>query len=59
MGKQAADRNRQLGCNGWSLILARLSDDPELADEVLAETRAWIGRCEAEGSLSKASRSDP
>jgi TetR/AcrR family transcriptional repressor of nem operon len=25
-----------------AVILARLSDDPELSDEVLAQTRAWI-----------------
>jgi TetR/AcrR family transcriptional repressor of nem operon len=26
-----------------ALILARLSDDPRLSDELLAETRAWLG----------------
>jgi hypothetical protein len=25
-----------------ALVLARLSDDPRLGDEILAETRAWI-----------------
>jgi TetR/AcrR family transcriptional repressor of nem operon len=26
-----------------AVILARLSDDPRLADEVLVQTRAWLG----------------
>jgi TetR/AcrR family transcriptional repressor of nem operon len=54
---------RQIAIGSWAamvgaLILARLSDDPELADEVLAQTRAWIGRFDAEGSLSAGPRSD-
>jgi TetR/AcrR family transcriptional repressor of nem operon len=46
-GTPAARRQAAIG--SWSamvgaLILARMSDDPALADEVLAETRAFIGR---------------
>jgi TetR/AcrR family transcriptional repressor of nem operon len=46
-GMDAAER-RQAAIGSWAamvgaVILARLSDDPELSDEVLAGTRAWIG----------------
>jgi TetR/AcrR family transcriptional regulator, transcriptional repressor for nem operon len=39
---------RRAAIGAWAamvgaLMLARLSDDPALSDEVLAETRAWIG----------------
>jgi TetR/AcrR family transcriptional regulator, transcriptional repressor for nem operon len=42
----AAER-RRAAIGGWAamvgaMILARVSDDPALSDEVLAETRAWI-----------------
>ena len=50
-GETPAER-RQAAIGSWSamvgaLILARMSDDPALADEVLAQTRAFIGREEA------------
>ena len=40
---------RQAAIGSWAamvgaVILARMSDDPSLSDEILAETRAWIGR---------------
>ncbi len=40
---------RQAAIGSWSamvgaMILARMADDPELSDEVLAATSAWIGR---------------
>ncbi|MEA1833362.1 helix-turn-helix domain-containing protein [Methylobacterium durans] len=40
---------RRAAIGSWAamvgaLVLARLSDDPRLSDEVLAETRAWIGQ---------------
>lgn len=42
-----APARRRAAIGSWSamvgaLILARAVDDPELADEILAETRAWI-----------------
>jgi TetR/AcrR family transcriptional regulator, transcriptional repressor for nem operon len=45
-GTTAAKR-RRAAIGSWSamvgaVILARLSDDPKLADEVLSQTRAWI-----------------
>ncbi len=46
-GTDAAER-RQAAIGSWAamvgaIILARLSDDPQLSDEILRETRAWIG----------------
>ena len=46
------EARRQAAIGSWSamvgaVILARMSDDPALADEVLAQTRAFIGREEA------------
>ena len=46
-GEDAAAR-RRAAIGAWSamiggVILARISDDPALAQEVLDETRAWIG----------------
>ena len=40
---------RQAAIGSWSamvgaVILARMSDDPELSDEILTQTRAWIDR---------------
>ncbi|HEY3696432.1 helix-turn-helix domain-containing protein [Phenylobacterium sp.] len=45
-GDGPAER-RRAAIGSWAamvgaVILARLSDDPELSDEMLAETRAWI-----------------
>lgn len=45
-GETEAER-RQAAIGAWAamvgaVILARLSDDPELADEMLEQTRAWI-----------------
>ncbi|MEQ1609971.1 MAG: helix-turn-helix domain-containing protein [Hyphomonadaceae bacterium] len=45
-GKRAADR-RRAAIGSWSamlgaVILARAVDDPDLSDEILKETRAWI-----------------
>jgi TetR/AcrR family transcriptional repressor of nem operon len=45
-GRSAVDR-RRAAIGSWAamvgaLVLARLSDDPRLGDEILAETRAWI-----------------
>jgi len=45
-GKTAAEK-RRAAIGSWSamvgaLIMARLSDDPALSDELLAQTRAWI-----------------
>jgi len=42
-----AAKKRQAAIGNWSamvgaLILARISDDPKLAEEVLAQTKAWI-----------------
>jgi TetR/AcrR family transcriptional repressor of nem operon len=47
-GATAADR-RQAAIGSWAamvggLVLARMSDDPALSDEVLAQTRAFIDR---------------
>lgn len=47
-GADAAAR-RQAAIGGWAamvgaMILARMSDDPALSDDVLAETSAWIRR---------------
>lgn len=46
-GEDAAAR-RRAAIGAWSamvgaVILSRMSDDPELAREILEETRAWIG----------------
>jgi TetR/AcrR family transcriptional repressor of nem operon len=46
-GRNAAER-RRAAIGSWSamvgaLILARLSDDLILSDEILRETRTWIG----------------
>ena len=40
-------RKRQVAIGGWAamvgaMILARASDDPELSDEILDQTRAWL-----------------
>jgi TetR/AcrR family transcriptional repressor of nem operon len=40
---------RRAAIGTWSamvgaVILARMSDDPELSDEILTQTRAWIDR---------------
>lgn len=45
-GNTPAER-RRAAIGGWAamvgaMILARMGDDPQLSDEVLAETRAWI-----------------
>lgn len=45
-GETDAER-RQAAIGSWSamvgaVILSRISEDPDLADEVLAQTRAWI-----------------
>lgn len=45
-GNTPAER-RRAAIGGWAamvgaVILARMGDDPQLSDEVLAETRAWI-----------------
>ncbi|MDE1150040.1 MAG: helix-turn-helix domain containing protein [Azospirillaceae bacterium] len=44
-----AEERRRAAIGGWSamvgaVILARLVDDPALADELLAGTRAWLDR---------------
>lgn len=49
-GEDAARRRAAIG--SWAamvgaVILARLSDDPALSEEVLRETRAWIGERES------------
>jgi TetR/AcrR family transcriptional regulator, transcriptional repressor for nem operon len=46
-GATAAER-RRAAIGSWAamvgaVILARLSDDPRLADDILTETRTWIG----------------
>jgi TetR/AcrR family transcriptional regulator, transcriptional repressor for nem operon len=43
---------RQAAIGGWAamvgaVVLARLCDDPELSNEILESTRAWIGEREA------------
>ncbi|MCJ2094109.1 TetR/AcrR family transcriptional regulator [Methylobacterium sp. J-072] len=50
-GADAADSEaaRQAAIGSWAamvgaMIFARMSDDPDLSDEVLAQTRAWIAR---------------
>lgn len=55
-GRDAAEK-RQAAIGSWAamvgaVILARLSDDPALADEVLTQTRTWIDR----KSATRASR---
>jgi TetR/AcrR family transcriptional repressor of nem operon len=55
-GSELAER-RQQAIGSWAamvgaLILARLSDDPKLSDEVLTETRAWIAGAAARQSPS-------
>lgn len=47
-GSDEAEK-RQAAIGTWAamvggVILARMSDDPELSNEVLAQTRAWINR---------------
>jgi TetR/AcrR family transcriptional repressor of nem operon len=49
-GAPGADEGerRRAAIGSWAarvgaIILARLSDDPQLSDEILRETRAWIG----------------
>ena len=46
-GRTAAERRRTaIGTSAAMLgavILARLSDDPGLSDEILAQTRKWLG----------------
>lgn len=49
-----AQEKREAGIGSWAamvgaVILARLSDDPELSAEILKQTRAWIGRDAARG----------
>ena len=46
-GDEAAQRRDAIG--SWSamvgaMVLARVSDDPKLSDEILAQTREWIGK---------------
>jgi TetR/AcrR family transcriptional repressor of nem operon len=46
-GKSKAAR-RRVAIGTWSamvgaLVIARVTDDPALSDELLAETRAWLG----------------
>ncbi|KNY20624.1 TetR/AcrR family transcriptional regulator [Methylobacterium sp. ARG-1] len=48
-GAAGAEGARQAAIGSWAamvgaMILARMSDDPALSDEVLAQTRAWIDR---------------
>lgn len=50
-GDEAAQRRNAIA--SWSamvgaLILARVSDDPKLSDEILEQTRAWIAERAAE-----------
>lgn len=50
-----AGKKRRAAIGSWSamvgaMILARISDDPVLAKEVLAQTRAWIGEKAAKAS---------
>lgn len=50
-GKNAAEK-RQAAIGSWAamvgaLILARLSDDPKLSDEILKQTKTWITRASA------------
>ncbi|MDB5804180.1 MAG: Transcriptional regulator, TetR family [Betaproteobacteria bacterium] len=45
---KTAEEKRRAAIGSWSamigaVILARIADDPALSDEVLRETRAWIG----------------
>ena len=45
----SAAEKRRVAIGSWAamvgaVILARVSDDPKLSDEVLAETRAWLTR---------------
>jgi TetR/AcrR family transcriptional repressor of nem operon len=47
-GKTAAEK-RRAAIGNWSamigaVVLSRIADDPALSDEVLRETRAWIGK---------------
>lgn len=47
LGEDEAEK-RRAAIGSWAamvgaVVLARMSDDPALADEVLSETRAWIG----------------
>ncbi|MGO4780218.1 hypothetical protein AB4084_32570, partial [Lysobacter sp. 2RAB21] len=49
------DERRRQAIGQWSamvgaLILARLSDDPALSQEVLGQTRAWIAGMQAAGT---------
>jgi TetR/AcrR family transcriptional repressor of nem operon len=51
-------QKRQAAIGSWAamvgaMILARLSDDPRLSDEVLAQTRAWIGHKSRAGTAGK------
>lgn len=48
-GAAEPESARQAAIGSWAamvgaMILARMSDDPALSDEVLAQTRAWIDR---------------
>jgi TetR/AcrR family transcriptional repressor of nem operon len=60
-GDNAAEK-RQAAIGSWAamvgaMILARLSDDPKLSDEMLAQTRAWIDGREKRGALARGHRS--
>jgi TetR/AcrR family transcriptional repressor of nem operon len=51
-GKDEGER-RQAAIGSWAamvgaVILARLCDDPQLSDEILRETRSWIGEGRAD-----------
>ena len=44
---EAEAARRRIAIGSWSamvgaLVLARMSDDLELSDEILSETRAWL-----------------
>lgn len=59
-GASAAER-RRAAIGSWAamvgaMILARTSDDPKLADEVLAQTRAWVDRNARRSAPSPGSR---
>jgi TetR/AcrR family transcriptional repressor of nem operon len=57
------DERRRQAIGQWSamvgaLILARLSDDPALSQEVLGQTRAWIAGTQAAGAASSDEAAD-
>jgi TetR/AcrR family transcriptional repressor of nem operon len=60
VGETAADK-RQAAIGGWAamvgaMILARVSDDPVLSEEILTETQAWLQNAQGKSHRKHVSR---